>query len=198
MSIRSTFCVCLVLMPILLLTVACSRREGQATSTPSRPSEIKVTVNDGGPLVLQTSTAEFHVLPSGYVQGFLLKDGKKLTLDEPSSDAHSSDYVIAAGKDIQFKIDFGQAKVRESEGKMGRGKHVEIQAQPLDSASGSGIQQTLTVEAYDDFPNIVLASMEYRNAGQSDFKIDQAVAQSRRLNAALSEHQATHGMAKIQ
>ena len=198
MSTRSTFFACSVLMPILLLTVACSRHEARSASAPSRPSEIKVTVNDGGPLVVQTSTAEFHVLPSGYVQGFLLKDGKKLTLDEPSSDARSSDYVIAAGKDIQFKVDFGQAKVRESEGKMGRGKHVEIQARPLGSASASGLQQTLTVEAYDDFPNIVLAAMEYRNTGQSDFKIDQAVAQSRRLNAALSEHQAPHGMAKIQ
>ena len=198
MSTRSTFFACSVLMPILLLTVACSRHEARSASAPSRPSEIRVTVNDGGPLVVQTSTAEFHVLPSGYVQGFLLKDGKKLTLDEPSSDARSSDYVIAAGKDIQFKLDFGQAKVRESEGKMGRGKHVEIQARPLGSASASGLQQTLTVEAYDDFPNIVLAAMEYRNTGQSDFKIDQAVAQSRRLNAALSEHQAPHGMAKIQ
>src|SRR5256884_4161202 len=198
MSTRSTFFACSVLMPILLLTVACSRHEAQTASALSRPAETRVTVNDGGPLVVQTSTAEFHALPSGYVQGFLLKDGKKFNLDEPSSDTRSSDYVVAAGKDIQFKVDFGQAKVRESEGKMGRGKHVEIQARPLGSASASGLQQTLTVEAYDDFPNIVLAAMEYRNTGQSDFKIDQAVAQSRRLNAALSEHQAPHGMAKIQ
>src|SRR5437773_7270718 len=133
MSIRSAFFACSVLMPILLLTVACSRREGQATSTPSRPSEIKVTVNDGGPLVVQTSTAEFHVLSSGYVQGFLLKDGKKLTLDEPDAET-SSDYLIAAGKNIPFKLDFSQAKVHESEGKLGRGKHVEIQARPMDSA----------------------------------------------------------------
>src|SRR5207245_8368828 len=52
-------------------------------------------------------------------------------------------------------------------------------------ASQGGIQQTLTIEAYDDFSNIVLAAMEYRNTGQSEVKIDQAVAQSRRLNAAL-------------
>ena len=184
MSIRSNFFGRLVLMSVLLLTAACSRHEARSPSTPSRPSEIKVTVNDSGPLVVQTSTAEFHVLPSGYVQGFLLKDGKKLTLDEP--DAHtSSDYLVAAGKAIQFKLDFAQAKVRESEGKLGRGKHVEIQAQPTDNASEGGIQQTLTIEAYDDFPNIVLAAMEYRNTGQSEVKIDQAVAQSRRLNAAL-------------
>jgi len=183
MSIRLNFFGCLVGMSVLLLSAACSRHEARSTSTPSRPSEIKVTVNDSGPLVVQTSTAEFHVLSSGYVQGFLLKDGKKLTLDEPDAQT-SSDYLIAAGKNIPFKLDFSQAKVHESEGKLGRGKHVEIQARPMDSASG-GIQQTLTVEAYDQFPNIVLAAMEYRNTGQSDFEIDQAVAQSRRLNAAL-------------
>jgi alpha-galactosidase len=183
MSIQSNFFGCLVLMLVLLLSTACSRQEARSASTPSRPSEIKVTVNDNGPLVLQTSTAEFHVLPSGYVQGFLLKDGKKLTLDEPNAQS-SSDYLIAAGKDIPFKLDFSQSKVHESEGKLGRGKHVEIQARPMDSASGA-IQQNLIVEAYDEFPNIVLAAMEYRNTGQSDFKIDQAVTQSRRLNAAL-------------
>jgi alpha-galactosidase len=186
---------CLVIVPVLLLSTACSRHEGQSTSTPARPSEIKVTVNDGGPVVMQTSTAEFQVLPSGYVQGFLLKDGKKLTLDEPGALA-SSDYLVTAGKDVQFKLDFAHAKIRESEGKLGRGKHVEIQAQPLDA--GAGIQQILNVEAYDDFPNMVLAAMEYRNTGQSDFKIDQAVAQSRRLNAALGNAQPSHGMAKIQ
>jgi alpha-galactosidase len=187
---------CLVLVPVLLLTAACSRHEARSTSTPARPSEIKVTVNDGGPIVLQTSTAEFHVLPSGYVQGFLLKDGKKLTLDEPADARAGSDYVIGAGKDIQFKLDFARAKIRESEGKLGRGKHVEIQAQPSDNTTG--IQQILNVEAYDDFPNMVLAAMEYRNTGQSDFKIDQAVAQSRRLNAALDNIQSTHAPAKIQ
>ena len=187
---------CLVLVPVLLLNAACSRHEARSTSPPARPSEIKVTVNDGGPLVLQTLTAEFHVLPSGYVQGFLLKDGKKLTLDEPTDARGSSDYVVAAGKNIQFKLDFAQAKIRDSEGKLGRGKHVEIQAQPLDG--GAGIQQILNVEAYDDFPNMVLAAMEYRNTGQSDFKIDQAVAQSRRLNAALDNIQQTHAPAKIQ
>src|SRR5206468_2253607 len=93
MSIRSNFFGRLVLMSVLLLTAACSRHEARSPSTPSRPSEIKVTVNDSGPLVVQTSTAEFHVLPSGYVQGFLLTDGKKLTLDEP--DPHtSSDYLV--------------------------------------------------------------------------------------------------------
>jgi alpha-galactosidase len=199
MSIRSTFCAWMVFMPVLFLTTACSRHEARSTSAPSRPSDIQVTVNPAGPLVLQTSTAEFHVLPSGYVQGFLLKDGKKLTLDEPSSEGRGgSDYLVAAGKDIRFKLDFSQAKVRESEGKLGRGKRVEIVARSLDSASGSGIQQTLTIEGYDDFPNMVLAAMEYRNAGQSDFKIDQAVAQSHRLNAALSNSQSTHATAKIQ
>src|SRR5256885_16077178 len=119
MSIRLNFFGCLVGMSVLLLSAACSRHEARSTSTPSRPSEIKVTVNDGGPLVVQTSTAEFHVLSSGYVQGFLLKDGKKLTLDEP--DAHtSSDYLIAAGKKKPIQPDFSQATSDRCESESGR------------------------------------------------------------------------------
>ena len=34
-------------------------------------------------MVLTTSAAEFQVTPEGYVQASLLKDGKKLSLDEP-------------------------------------------------------------------------------------------------------------------
>src|SRR5271166_4340892 len=54
----------------------------QPKPAPSRPSDIKVEVRDGGPVVLTTSTAEFQILPSGFLQATLLKDGKRLTLDE--------------------------------------------------------------------------------------------------------------------
>src|ERR1700694_3248656 len=65
------------------LTLSCSRPSTQPKAAPSRPSDIKVEVRDGGPVVFTTSTAEFQILPSGFLQATLLKDGKRLTLDEP-------------------------------------------------------------------------------------------------------------------
>ena len=90
---------------------------------PTQPSTINVEVKSGGPAVLTTSTAEFQVRPDGYVQAFLLKDGQKLSLDEPSVGAPAdSDFVRVGGKDVHFTLDFQQAQVHEAIGKMGVGQ----------------------------------------------------------------------------
>ncbi len=58
---------------------------GQApnrASASATPSQIKVDVRPGGPVILTTTSAEFQILPSGYIQASLLKGDQKLTLDE--------------------------------------------------------------------------------------------------------------------
>jgi alpha-galactosidase len=171
---------------MLLFSVGCARTPKKTAEPPSQPSTIQVTVNDGGPVVLTTSTAEFQVLPSGYVQASLLKDGKKLSLDEPRLGSPTdSDYLVIGGNEIHFVLEFAQAKVLEAAGKMGRGKRIQIPAHPL-GPSGTNLQRTLTVEVYDDFPNILLTSLDYKNEGASQLKIDQTVMQSHRFSAALA------------
>src|SRR5580704_8447267 len=174
-----------VVASLVGLTASCSKPATQpaapaATSpaaSPSRPSEIKVETREGGPLVVTTSAAEFQILPSGSIQGTLLKDGKRLTLDDPGvGSAKGSDYLIHDGQEFQFVPDFSKAAITEASGKLGRGKRVEIPGHPL-ASTGLGIERTLVVEAYDDFPGIVLASVAYKNTGTKDFKIDQAVEQ---------------------
>jgi alpha-galactosidase len=176
-----------LLVCVLILLFGCSRsvQPKPAANPASRPSDIKVTISDGGPVILQTSTAEFQLLPSGYLQAYLVKDGKKLTLDEPTVGApDGSDYLVVKGNPLHFTLDFSQAKVLESQGKMGRGKRVEIPALPLRIAGSPDVHRTLVIEAYDDFPNIVLSTLEYRNDGTTDLAMDKVVTQARRLNAA--------------
>ncbi len=48
--------------------LSCSKPPAQPKPVPSRPSDIKVEVRDGGPAVLTTSTSEFQILPSGFLQ----------------------------------------------------------------------------------------------------------------------------------
>jgi alpha-galactosidase len=174
---------------VALLSLGCTR-QAQPKQPASRPSDIKVEVRDGGPVVLTTSRGEFQVLPSGFLQAFLLKDGKRLTLDEPGiGSAAGSDYLIHDGRELQFIPDFSQTQVLEAIGKLGRGKRVEIAARPL-APSGLEIQRTIQIEAYDDFPNIVLVNVAYKNTGTSGFQIDQAVVQQHHFNAALADAQA--------
>ena len=176
----------------MLTLLACSHLPqsplGKAKANPdaTQPSTIKVEVNDGGPVVFTTSATEFRVLPDGYVQAFLLKDGQKLSLDEPRVGAAAdSDYVAVGGKEIHFSLDFQQAKVLEAIGKLGVGKRVEIPARPL-GPSGTNLQRLLALEVYDKFPNILISTVEYKNTGSAAVQIDKNVDQRHRLSAQLA------------
>lgn len=172
---------------VILLNISCDRLAQKAPVSASQPSAIKVTINDGGPVVLTTRTAEFDIQPSGYVQAFLLTGGKKLSLDAPRVGAPTdSDYISANGKPVRFVLEFAQAKVLEAAGKMGPGKRIEIPASTL-GPSGVSLQRKFVVEAYDDFPGIVLTSSEYKNVAPEDFVIDQAVADEHRFDAKLAD-----------
>src|SRR5579872_3963372 len=157
-----------------------------ATETkPSQASTISVNVQAGGPVILTTSSAEFQVRPDGYVQASLLQGGKNLSLDEPATGASaSSDFVRVSGKDVHFKLDFEHAQVREATGKMGTGKRVEIPTQNVGPAD-IDLQGVLALEVYDQFPNILLSTIEYKNAGKANVTLEKAVNQRRRLNARL-------------
>jgi len=162
---------------------SCTKPTPQPKPAPSRPSEIKVEVRDGGPIVISTGVAEFQILPSGFLQADLRKDGMRLTLDEPGvGSTGGSDSIVHEGKELDFVPDFSQAKVLESAGKLGRGKRVEIPGRPLATA-GVPIDRTLVLEVYDDFPNIALVSATYKNTGTSLFQIDQVLMQQHRFNS---------------
>jgi alpha-galactosidase len=174
-----------LIIPIILASalLSCSKPSPQPKTAPSRPSDIVVEVRDGGPVLLTTSTSQFQILPSGFLQAALLKDGKRMTLDEPGvGSTGGSDSIVLGGKELDFVPDFSQAKVLESNGKLGRGKRVEIPARPL-APSGVDIERMLVVEANDDFPNIALVSTTYRNAGTRDLQIDAVWMQQHRFSA---------------
>jgi len=188
--LRVTFLATIALSMVLAL--ACNRVQPKRRSkeAPSQPSAIRVETASGGPLVLTTSAAAFEIGPSGYIQAFLLRDGKRLTLDEPKlGQPDESDYLVQGGKEIHFVLEFGQAKVLEAVGKLGRGRHIEITAHPL-GPSGTNLQRTLTLEAFDDFPNLLLSTVEYKNVGSADFAIERVVEQQHRFNAKLAEPKA--------
>jgi len=190
LSIRKSFLLLSALILLLAGMLNCSKQAETHKPAPSQPSAIKVEVRDGGPIIVTTSTAEFQILPSGFVQATLLKDGKRLTLDEPGpTSTGGSDSIVQEGKELDFIPDFGQAKVVEATGKLGRGKRVEIPAKPL-AASGVPIERALVLESYDDFPNLALVSSTYRNAGTSDFKLDQVLMQEHRFDAKLADPKA--------
>jgi alpha-galactosidase len=175
------------------VTLSCShtQKPRPQAAVPSRPSSIKVDVSPGGPITLVSSAAQFEVLPSGYIGAYLLKDGKKLSLDEPPVGTPANgDYVTAGGKEIHFAADFSGAQVSDAIGKLGRGKQVKIPAHPM-APSGTTLEEVLTIEVYDDFPNLLFSSAEYKNTGLAPLQLEKVVSQQHRLNADLGEGQQT-------
>ena len=174
----------ILLLAAAVALLSCSSKSAPPIkAAPSKPSDIQVEVKDGGPVIIRTTAAEFQILPSGFLQATLRQDNKRLTLDEPNvGSTGGSDSIVSQGKEFDFIPDFGQAKVVEASGKLGRGKRVEIPAHPL-APAGVPIERTLVAEAYDDFPGIALVSAIYKNVGTADFKIDQVLMQQHRFNA---------------
>jgi len=146
-----------------------------------------VDVRPDGPIVLTTSAAEFQILPSGYIHASLLKPDQKVTLDVPG--AGGSDFLVQDGKQVRFALDFGQVKVQDSVGKLGLGKRVEITGSPTDRSAG-GVQRTLRIEVYDDFPTTLLSSADYKNSGAEDFRIDRVVEQQHKFSGNLTDRRA--------
>lgn len=167
---------------VAAIGVSCTRSAPVASKPEAALSAIQVTMKSRSPLVLTTSSAEFQVSPSGTVQSFLLKNGAKLSLDTSPADAN---YLVQGGKEIHFALDVDHAKVSEASGKLGRGKRVEITGRPQDS-NAPNLELTLAVEAYDDFPNLLLTSAQYKNAGSADVRIDRVVEQQHVFNAHLA------------
>jgi alpha-galactosidase len=148
-----------------------------------------VTANPEGPVVLKTPTAEFDVLPSGYVKAYLLKDGKRLTLDAPGPESTTSgDHVICAGTVVgNFALDLAHVMVSDTKGKLGaRGKRVEIIGRSSGERCGD-LEKTMAIEVYDDFPNLALTTVAYKNSGMKPLQLDRVVAQQHRLDASLAD-----------
>jgi len=173
----------LLMAGVCLLLTGCTDPPSKIEPAAALPSQVKIDVRPGGPIVVTTSSAEFQILPSGYIQASLLKGDQRLTLDAPRSG--SGDFLAQAGKEIQFALDFARAKILDNSGKLGRGKRVDIPASPQDASTK--IQRVLQLEVYDDFPNILLSSAEYKNNGAQDSRIDHVVEQAHRFRGKVAD-----------
>ncbi len=153
-------------------------------------SAVNVTVNPAGAIQVKTPAAEFELLASGYLAGRLVKNGQQLTLDDPAQGEAGGDLLLSGGAPARFDpLDFRHAKISDIRGGIGpRGKRIEVTAK---QSGASGLEKVLTLEVYDDFSKAAFLTITYRNAGKSAIKLDQISFQRHRLNAAMTDPQAS-------
>jgi alpha-galactosidase len=168
----------------LLLHVSSCNRESTKQAkqeTQAQVSGINVQTEADG-IHVETSAAEFVLMPSGYLKSNLKQNGREVSLDDPGNEAGTR---LTAGRqsinDVVF--DLKAARTSEAQGKLGRlGKHVEVSGA---GKSNPNLKETLALEVYDDFPALALLSASLRNDGQKEISLENVSLQEHRLNASL-------------
>jgi alpha-galactosidase len=157
----------------------CAKKTPPASASPA--SQIRVSINAGSILVT-TPSAEFAVSPSGYVAASLRQGAQKLSLDEGEN--HPGVRVIATGHNVTDLIfDIAHPRISQAQGKLGSGQRIEITGK----STSSSVDVSLTIEAYDDFPQLALVSCSARNSGNREISLDAIDLNSHLLNASLAD-----------
>jgi alpha-galactosidase len=177
-----------LLVAIVVFTAGgCTRKETGWQAERLSSSTVTVGVQSSGALAVRTAAAEFEISPSGYIRASLIRNGKKVTLDDPPTGVASPDgYPVVDGKPVEdFVLDLAHAKISDHQSPIGsRGKRIEITSS---SSSHGDLEKRLIVDAYDDFPTLALALAAYKNTGHSVVKLDKLVSQQHHLNASLAD-----------
>jgi len=155
-----------------------------AGGTAASAGTATVARDPAGAVVLRTSTAEFRLQPSGELQGALLDGERRLSLQEPGG---PGDAVVVAGSPAgPFVLDLAGATTTDVQGSLGAGKRVEVRGRQ----GAAALQKVLVVEVYDEFPNLAVSTVTYRNGGTRALTLAKVVQQAHRLNASLVEEKA--------
>ena len=160
-----------------------------ASSGAHGASVVNVVVNSAA-IRVKTPAAVFELLKSCYLAGHLIMNGQDLTLDDPAQGEALGDVLLSGGAPGRFDpLDFRLAKISDIRGGIGpRGKRIEVTAK---QGGATGLEKLLALEVYDDFPKAAFLTITYRNVGKAAVKLDQISFLRRRLNAALTDAQAS-------
>ena len=169
---------------LALLCVGCGANAPsnlQETSTPA--SNLRVTIS-AGHVAIDSPSAEFTINSNGYVAASL--STSKQSLDSFAN--QSGITATANAKEIgDFAFDVGHMRQSQPQGKLGsRGQRVEIDGK----STTSGLEVTLGVEVYDEFPKIALVSATLRNSSAGDITLDRIDLDSHRFDASLVDPKA--------
>jgi len=178
-----------ILFAFLVLS-GCKQQQqtSSASQTQPAPASTVRVIPAANELRVQTSAAEFVLSPNGYLKASLTGKSAPATLDDPSKE---SGQVLTVGgqRSSDFSFDIASARVSDAQGKLGKtGKHIDVHA----TSPTLALDETLTLEFYDDFPGLALVSASFRNIGQKDVSLDAVALQQHRFNATLADPAAAH------
>jgi alpha-galactosidase len=173
-----------LLSAVFLLAGAGCQRDKPQIAAKLPASKISVAIHPPDSVLIDTPEAEFEVLQSGYLRGYLKRNGQRLTLDDPAQGGASLEAVVIDGKEVRdFVLDLAHARIADSSRRLGAtGQRIELSGK---SSAYPEIEKTVAIEVYDDFPALALSTVTYKNTGSHATNLDQMIAQAHRFNASL-------------
>jgi alpha-galactosidase len=147
---------------------------------PTAPASSLHVASSADKTVIDTPSAEFSVAPSGYVSAALAVS-PKISLDD--SGGQPGITAAITGKEIRdFVFDVSHPAQSSPQGNLGaRGIHIEISGK----SATSGLDATLAVEVYDEFPNVAIVSATLRNSTAVEMQLEKIDIDAHRFNASL-------------
>jgi len=164
----------------LLFFAGCEKTKQAAPAPPISPakSAVDVKVSADG-VAVYTPQSEFTLTPSGALSAALVKNNASLSLDAKAMVAPQT-LTIAKKEFGGVELDTAKWTVRDATGKLGSlGKQVEVSGK----VPGTNLEETLTLEVYDAFPNLAILSMRLRNAGKAVILLDKVTFQRHNFTA---------------
>ena len=161
----------------LLYSVGCQKGEEAKSSATAVPhSAVEVASSTDG-ITIHSSAATFLLSSTGQLTASLRQGGDTASLDTKTLE--SGQLVTISKKEFAgVELDTEHARIRDAMGKLGPlGKQIEVSGK----ISGTELEEILTLEVYDDFPNLALLSLALRNSGQSEILLDSVTFQRHRF-----------------
>ena len=162
-----------------LTLASCEKKEGTRPDSPASGTNSSVVVQIASDqILLQTSAAAFALDANGHLTASRAGNGTVATLDAKA--ANEPGQVLNVGKNEYpgVTLDLANAENRASSGKLGSlGRQILVHGK----VPGTGLGETLTLEVYDDFPNLALLSVSLRNEGKADVPLESVTLQRHRF-----------------
>ena len=162
-----------------LTLASCEKKEATRPASPASSTNSSVVVHIASDqILLQTPAAAFALNASGHLTASRAGNGTVATLDAKA--ANEPGQVLKVGKNeySDVTLDLAKAENRASSGKLGSlGRQILVHGK----VPGTELGETLTLEVYDDFPNLALLSVNLRNEGKADVALESVTLQRHRF-----------------
>jgi alpha-galactosidase len=155
---------------LIMISPACEKAKQSAQVAPQK-SAIDVTTA-GNEITIHTPEASFVLHSDGALAAALTGPATPNTID---SIPQSGQTLMLAGRETtDVAFDLQHAEIRDAAGKLGSlGKQIKVKG----TIPGTSLEETLTVEVYDDFPRLALVSASLNNTGQNEIALDSVTLQ---------------------